>query len=242
MNDAAEFILAQFSGLGYASVFFGIILEGLGLPIPGEVVLLLTGHMVSTGALSFTPAILVAAASAVLSDSAWYFAGRRGSTRVIALYCRFSFGGESCRDSAERTLRKFGPSSLIYARFIPGFRTVSAPMAGMSGMPYRSFLLYDGIGALLWAIVGITSGVLFARETAGLASWIENSGQPLLYLAATAGIAFALFGLWMSRRSGRVAADTGACNSSQTSNTKQLSAEARLGQGITNGCSPPDDL
>lgn len=140
MNDLTSQILAFFLRFGYGSVFVGVMLDNIGVPIPGELVLILTGHMVEKGNFTFTAAVLVAAAGAVLSDSVWFFAGRWGSKRFVRLYCKVSFGSGGCVERTEHNLRRFGAPSLIYARFIPGFRTFAAPMAGMSGVPYRSFL------------------------------------------------------------------------------------------------------
>lgn len=203
MNDITTQILAFFLRFGYGSVFVGVMLDNAGIPIPGELILILTGYMVEKGAFAFAPAVLVAAAGAVLSDSVWFFAGRWGSTRFIRLYCKCSFGSRGCVETTERNLRRFGASSLIYARFIPGFRTFAAPMAGMSGVPYWAFLLFDGIGAVLWASLGVTTGVVFAREIPAMADRIEDSGKLLLFLAAGAIVLFLLLKWWMRQRHGQ---------------------------------------
>ncbi|MBI1984142.1 MAG: DedA family protein [Acidobacteria bacterium] len=165
--------------------------------------MILTGYTVERGFFAFAPAVLVAAAGAVVSDSAWYFTGRWGSRRFIKLYCKCSFGSGSCVERTERNLRRFGAPSLIYARFIPGFRTLAAPMAGMSGVPYRAFLLFDGIGAVLWASLGVTTGIVFAREIPALAGRIEDSRRLLLFLAAGAVVLFLLLKWWMRQRHGQ---------------------------------------
>lgn len=203
MNEITTQILAFFLRFGYGSVFVGVMLDNAGIPIPGELVLILTGYMVETGAFAFAPAVLVAAAGAVLSDSAWFFAGRWGSKRFIKLYCKMSFGSGSCVERTEHNLRRFGAPSLIYARFIPGFRTFAAPMAGMAGVPYPSFLLFDGIGALLWAILGVATGFVFAREIPALTGRIEDAKVLSFYLAASAVLLFILMKWWIRRRHGQ---------------------------------------
>lgn len=202
MNDITSWILDFFLRFGYGSVFVGVMLDNLGLPIPGELVLILTGYMVEKGAFALLPAILVAAAGAVLSDSAWFFAGRWGSKRFIKLYCKCSFGSRNCVERTEHNLRRFGAPSLIYARFIPGFRTFAAPMAGMAGVPYYFFLLFDGIGAILWASLGVTTGIVFAREIPALAGRIEDSRGLLFFLAAGAVVLFLLLKWWTRQRHG----------------------------------------
>ena len=174
MNDLVELIYSFFTQFDYAAIFVGVMLDNAGFPVPGELVLLITGSLVARGDFSIVPAVFVAAAGALLSDSGWYFAGRLGSRRLIGLYCRVSFGSSACLTRTELNLTRFGPGSLIYARFIPGFRTFAAPMAGMSRVPYLRFALYDGIGALLWATLGVWTGSVFAQTITQLVTVVSS--------------------------------------------------------------------
>ena len=204
MNEIVELIYSLFGRFGYGAIFFGVMLDNAGFPIPGELVLLITGSLVANGDFSMAAALTIAASGAFLSDSGWYFAGRLGSKRLIRLYCRVSFGSTACLAKTERNLARFGPLSLVYARFIPGFRTFAAPMAGMSGVPYRWFALYDGIGALLWATLGIWTGSVFAREFTLIAGRFKDVQLILVYLAATGLVLFVLIKWLVRRRHGRV--------------------------------------
>jgi len=71
-------------------------------------------------------------------------------------------------------------------------------MAGMSGVPYRWFALYDGIGALLWATLGIWTGSVFAREFALIAGGFKDVQLIFVYLAATGLFLFVLV-KWLVR-------------------------------------------
>ncbi|OGA46910.1 MAG: hypothetical protein A3F74_03740 [Betaproteobacteria bacterium RIFCSPLOWO2_12_FULL_62_58] len=203
VNEIVDLIYSLFSRFGYATVFLGVMLDNAGFPIPGELVLLITGSLVANQEFSFAAAVVVAAAGALLSDSGWYFAGRLGSKRLIRLYCRVSFGSTACLAKTERNLARFGPFSLVYARFIPGFRTFAAPMAGMSGVPYRWFALYDGIGALLWATLGIWTGSVFARELTLIVDRFKDVQLIFGYLAATGLLLFVLVKWLVRDRHGR---------------------------------------
>lgn len=203
MNEIVEPIYSLFARYGYGALFLGVMLDNAGFPIPGELVLLFAGSLVATGDFSIAPAVIVAGAGALLSDSGWYLAGRLGSTRLIRLYCRVSFGSTACLAKTERNLARFGPLSLVYARFIPGFRTFAAPMAGMSGVPYRWFALYDGIGALLWATLGIWTGSLFAREFALIVDRLKDVHLIIAYLGITGLLLFLLMKWLVRLRHGR---------------------------------------
>lgn len=203
MNDIVELIYSFFARFGYAAIFFGVMLDNAGFPVPGELVLLVVGSLVDRGEFALVPAILVAAAGALLSDSAWYFAGRLGSRRLIHLYCRVSFGSTACLVKTEQNLTRFGPRSLIYARFIPGFRTFASPMAGMSGVSYPRFVLYDGIGALLWASLGVGTGAVFAQRIMHIVAGFQDVQLIVVYLAASGLLLFLLMKWLVRRRHGR---------------------------------------
>lgn len=203
MTEIVELIYSFFGRFGYGALFLGVMIDSVGFPIPGEVVLLFAGSLVASGDFSMAPAIIIAATGALLSDSGWYFAGRFGSKRLIRIYCRVSFGSTACLAKTERNLARFGPRSLVYARFIPGFRTFAAPMAGMSGVPYRQFAFYDGIGALVWAALGIWTGSVFAREFTLIVSRFKDVQLVFIYLAVTGLLLFMLMKWLVRRRHGR---------------------------------------
>ncbi len=203
MNDIVGLIYSLFSRFGYGAIFFGVMLDNAGFPMPGELVLLFAGSLVAHGDFSTAPTVVIAALGAFLGDSGWYFAGRLNSKRLIGLYCRVSFGSAACLARTEVNLARFGPRSLIYARFIPGFRTFAAPMAGISGVPYRWFALYDGIGALLWASLGVLTGSVFAREFTLIAGRFQDAQLIFVYLAATGLVLFVLVKWLVRRRHGR---------------------------------------
>jgi len=195
-------ILALFLRFGYASIFVGVVLDNAGFPFPGELVLILTGYLIERGVFAFFPAVAVVVSAAILSDSVWYFAGRSGSKRFIRLYCRLSFGSAGCIERTAHSLTRFGAPSLIYARFVPGFRTFAAPMAGMSGVPYLSFLVFDAIGAALWASVVVGIGIAFAREIPAVLVQIDDAKGLFFAFAATVVMLWILMKWWRRLRHG----------------------------------------
>ncbi|MDD2833349.1 MAG: DedA family protein [Methylotenera sp.] len=208
MESVAHQTFALFLQYGYLAIFFGVMLDNSGFPMPGEIILLLAGSLVASGDFALAPAVLAAATGALLSDSLWYAIGRSGSRRIIQVYCKMSFGSGACMAKTEDQLLHFGARSLIYARFIPGFRTFAAPMSGMSGVPYRLFCLYDGIGAILWASLGVSLGMTFASQINIMIGHLEHSRIVLLYLAGSLLLLFLLM-KWLIRvRHGRASLDT----------------------------------
>lgn len=197
MNEFTTFLFGLFAHYGYFAVFVGVMLTNAGVPMAGELTLLVAGSMLATGHLDVAPTLLVGASAALLSDSLWYAVGRMGSVRLIGLFCKVSFGSTACVAKTADTLVRFGPRSLILARFIPGFRTFAVPMAGISGMSYSRFALYDSIGALLWAGVVIFAGWWFAHRLASLVGQIDNVRLAVLGLAGAGLLLFVLMKVWV---------------------------------------------
>ncbi len=197
MNEFTAFLFGLFAHYGYVAVFVGVMLTNAGVPMAGELTLLVAGSVLATGHLDAAPTLLVGASAALLSDSLWYVVGRMGSVRLIGLYCKVSFGSTACVAKTASTLMRFGPRSLILARFVPGFRTFAAPMAGISGIRYGRFALYDGIGALLWAGVVIFAGWWFAHRLASLVGQIDNVRLAVLWLGGIGLLLFVLMKVWI---------------------------------------------
>jgi len=203
VKDFVSQIFALFSQYGYGAVFAGVMLDNVGIPMAGELTLLIAGSLVANGSLAWLPTVLVATAAALGSDSIWYGIGRVGAVRLVRVYCRMSFGSAACLTRTEEMLMRFGPRSLIIARFVPGFRTFAAPMSGISGLPLPRFLLYDGIGALLWSSTVVTSGMLLANQINKIVGHMESARYVMLVLAGSLLTLFIMMKIWVRMRHGR---------------------------------------
>jgi membrane protein DedA with SNARE-associated domain len=168
-------VIPLLQSYAYGGLFLAVLLDTIGLPMPGEVVLLAAGFLVSTGRLEPIPAILVAALGAVLGDSVTYWLGRRagvaGERRLVGLYCTWTactLGSAHCVERAEGLLRRFRGWIVLVAKFIAGARVFVPPIAGASALSFRRFLLFDAAGSLLWAapFIGVGAALGLQRETA----------------------------------------------------------------------------
>ena len=157
MPIAIEF----FVGHAYAILFLWVLVEQLGLPIPSVPLLLTAGTLSATHRVSAFSALLSVVAACLISDSAWFLMGRRYGSRVIRLLCKFSFEATTCIAKTEGYFSRRGAVTLLFAKFVPGLSTVSAPIAGQGGMPYVDFLVYDISGTLLWSVSCLFAGRFF---------------------------------------------------------------------------------
>jgi len=150
-----------FVGHAYAILFLWVLVEQLGVPVPSIPLLLTAGTLSATHRVHFTSALLAVVAACFISDSTWYALGRRYGARVIRVLCKLSLEASTCVAKTEGYFIRRGAETLLFAKFVPGLSTVSAPIAGQTGMAYSRFLLYDLSGTLLWSLSFIFGGFFF---------------------------------------------------------------------------------
>ena len=153
MNATIEFLQAY----GPMLVFTSVLLEQAGIPVPCTPWLIASGALARLGHGTLALPIALAAVAASIGHLAWFFAGRRWGSRVLRLVCRISLEPDICVQRTENAFTRYGARALIIAPFIPGLTTLAPPLAGMSGMPMRRFVVLDLVGDLLWVstFVGI---------------------------------------------------------------------------------------
>ena len=129
---------------GLVVVFAAVFAEGLGLPIPSfAFVLIAAGSLYESGRASPLEVTLVAFAAGLLADLFWYWAGRRFGYRLLGILCRISISPDSCVQRTESVFTRWGSSTLIVARFVPGLSVVAQPLAGAVRQAWRTFLIFD---------------------------------------------------------------------------------------------------
>ena len=174
---------------GYLLVFGWVLAEQLGVPVPSVPLLLAVGAIAAAGGLNPWVAVGLAVVASVAADGAWYELGRRRGSQVLRFLCKVSLQPDSCVRRTEGTFEKYGASSLLLAKFVPGLNTAAPPMAGATRMPFARFALFDAGGALLWSGAAVLAGFVFASQIDELASMlmrVGNSAGILLLVAAFA--------------------------------------------------------
>ena len=138
--------------------FFGIIFAESGLFfgffLPGDSLLFTAGFLASQDILNIWVLVPVFFVAAVLGDSVGYSFGRRVGRRIFNRDDSFFFHKKHI-DRAEKFYEKHGKKTIIIARFVPVVRTFAPIVAGIGKMDYSTFLAYNVIGGVLWA-VGLT--------------------------------------------------------------------------------------
>jgi membrane-associated protein len=153
-----------FSKYGYWVVFFGVMLENAGIPIPGETVLLFAGFLAYHQKIDLVPSILVAIAGATIGDSVGFLIGLLGGRAFVDRFIRRSPAVRRSFDYSQTLFLKYGQWAVFIGRFITGLRMFAGIIAGLFRMRYRRFLFFNFTGATIWAIAVTYVGFLFGNS------------------------------------------------------------------------------
>ncbi|MGW5774136.1 DedA family protein [Streptomyces longwoodensis] len=172
----------------YAVVGLVIGLESLGIPLPGEIILVSAALMASQHG-DINPVILgtCATVGAVVGDSIGYAIGRKGGRPLLAWLGRKfpRHFGEGHVATAERSFEKWGMWAVFFGRFIALLRIFAGPLAGVLHMPYWKFLIANVLGGIVWA--GGTTAVIYSVGVVA-ESWLKRFSWLGLVLAVLIGL------------------------------------------------------
>jgi membrane protein DedA with SNARE-associated domain len=166
---------------GYLAVFFGVMLESAGVPLPGETVLLASGALAHEGILDPGDALLFGTLGAVTGDQIGYWVGRKGGRPFVLRWGRYVFITPERLGRAEIFFDRHGGRAVFLARFVAGLRVFGALVAGISRMPWGRFALYNVLGGTVWATVAVALGYFLWASIGLIEHWV---GQFSLLLVA----------------------------------------------------------
>ena len=177
-------------------VFATTLAARIGAPVPASPVLLIAGALAVPGQISWVAVLVVAIVANVLGDGAWFLAGRAYGHRVMRLLCRISLSPDSCVRQSESIITRWGGSSLIAAKFLPGISVVAPPMAGAIGMSMALFLGYEILAAAIWAALYLGIGALFHREIGQVLELLAGMGLAAGIALGALGVAYLGLRAW----------------------------------------------
>jgi undecaprenyl-diphosphatase len=171
----------------------------LGVVVPGELALVLGGALAHQGRVPLWAAVAAGAAGAVVGDSVGYAVGRTVGERLLARIPRRLVQPRQV-ERATALLRRLGGRAVFVGRFTAALRALVPGLAGVAGMPYRTFLVWNLAGGVLWATGFVLLG--FAAGPAwGTAERVAGGAGLVLLAVVVAGVAAAA--LVRRRRSAR---------------------------------------
>jgi membrane protein DedA with SNARE-associated domain/rhodanese-related sulfurtransferase len=179
-------------------VFLNVLLEQGGIPIPAYPTLLVAAALAASSSYRPYQIVAVAVAAALIADLLWYLMGRRLGYRVLGTLCRVSLSPDSCVRRTRSLFTRYGPASLAFAKFVPGFGLLATALSGASRTPLRIFVAFDLLGALLWSSLAVILGVAFRTAIDDVLTVLTDLGKWGLLLIVVA-LACYVFAKWWQR-------------------------------------------
>jgi membrane protein DedA with SNARE-associated domain len=185
---------------GYWALFALVAAESLGVPLPGETALIIAGTYAGTvHHLNPWLIFLVASAAAIIGDNIGFWIGDKGGYRLARRYGSKVRLDERKLKTARYLFDRHGATVVFFGRFVSILRTYAAFLAGTSQMRWRTFLLANAAGGIVWAGVYTLAAYLAGnalQRTSGMVTWI---------LGGAAIVAIAVVWLLIRRQASRLA-------------------------------------
>jgi membrane protein DedA with SNARE-associated domain len=176
-------------------ILFGVVmLESMGVPMPGETALVASAlYSGATHRIDIASVVGVAATAAIIGDNIGYLIGRSIGLRLIVRYGRHVGLDERRLKVGQYLFLRHGGKIVFFGRFVAFLRALAAVLAGANVMPWRHFLIMNALGGIIWASLFGFGAYFFGEEAKRLAG-------PIGLLLLVAALAIAVAGVLFFRR------------------------------------------
>jgi membrane-associated protein len=182
---------------GYWAVAVALLSESAGIPVPGEITLLLASFLAyHEHRLQLGWIIVIATAATTLGGDLGYAVGHYGGRPLLDRYQNFFQIPPSMMKRGERMFARYGAAAIFFARFVFGVRIFAGPLAGVLRMRLRAFALYNFLGAVVWVTFIASAGYLFGQHWRTLLRTMQRFNIAVLIVA----VGVVLFLWWRYRR------------------------------------------
>jgi membrane protein DedA with SNARE-associated domain len=196
MAEMLQFVVAY----GYVLLFFWVLAEQAGLPIPASPLLLAVGALAGQHQLNFVLAAVIAATGSLVADTFWYCFGKRKGAVVLSWLCKIALEPDSCVRRTSSTFTRLGYRTLLVCKFIPGLNTAAPALAATAGIELPQFILFDWLGALFWASTFAGLGLLFSKQLDRVADDVARFGSWSIVLLIAAAVGYIAFKFYQRQR------------------------------------------
>ena len=190
MPDLAHHLARLLQLYTYPVLVLLVLLESLGIPLPGEIALVTAAAYASNGLISIYIVILLAAIGATVGGALGYWIGNKGGLPLVKRYGGYVGVRESHIERAHAFFERNGAKTVLFGRFIALLRTWAAVIAGAACMSFTKFVAYNTIGSIVWAIVFGWLGYYFGRDLPLLERYISHASFAVLLAVAIGVVVF----------------------------------------------------
>jgi membrane protein DedA with SNARE-associated domain/membrane-associated phospholipid phosphatase len=178
---------------GYVLVAVFLTVEAAGVPIPGESALVTAAAFAGRGTMHIVGVIIAASVGTIAGGHIGYWLGARGGAKLVAMHGRWIGLNEKRLETTRRFFEQHGAKTVASGRFVAFVRSFMGIFAGLTGMPLRTFALYNAIGGVVWVLTFSSLGYAFGRNLPRLIHYI---GRVSLLLAILIALITAIVFMW----------------------------------------------
>ena len=186
---------------GYLAVAALVLVEDFGIPVPGETILIAASLYAGAGRLNVVLVGVIATLAAIIGDNIGFAIGHFGGRALALRYGKYIFLTAERLDKAEYFFDRHGGKIIVAARFIEGLRQANGIVAGITGMHWKKFVVFNALGAALWVGVWVTLGYVAGNHIITIYDQITR--YSLYLLIALVVVVAALIARWLLRRRAR---------------------------------------
>ncbi|HEY2920750.1 MAG TPA: DedA family protein [Candidatus Binatia bacterium] len=174
---------------GYGVIAAAVMAEGLGIPTPGQTLLMAGALEAAKGRINIAWLLFLVTAAATVGNSIGYAIGRWGG-RAVLNKLKVNTARQQRLDDI---FKRRGGGVILLARFVDGLRQLNGIIAGIMHMPWWTFTVYNAAGALLWTCAWGLGTYYLGRDIHVIAAFLHRHGRLLYVLSATAFVALMLY-------------------------------------------------
>ena len=196
-HSVSHFVRTFVVDYGYWAVALMLLCENAGLPVPGETTLLVASFLAySEHKLQLGWIVTIGTLAATVGDNLGFVLGHYGGRALLERYHDFLRIPQSARARGEQLFARYGSCTIFFARFVFGMRVIAGPLAGVLGMPWRAFAIYNFLGAVVWVSFIAAAGYLFGRHWRALVRNLTRFNIAILVVV----VCVVLYLWWRQRR------------------------------------------
>ncbi|MFA7252956.1 MAG: DedA family protein [Patescibacteria group bacterium] len=149
----ANAVIETIDFAGYAGIFFLMLVESCGIPMPSEVIMPFSGFLVFEGKMTLLAIVLYGALGNLVGSWLAYWIGYKGGRPLIEKYGKYFLISKHDLDLADKWFQKWGDWTVFIGRLLPVVRTYISFPAGVAKMDFKKFSIYTFLGALPWTLL-----------------------------------------------------------------------------------------
>jgi membrane protein DedA with SNARE-associated domain/membrane-associated phospholipid phosphatase len=178
---------------GYVLVAVFLMIEAAGIPIPGETALVTAAAVAGNGTMHILGVMIAAAVGTIAGGHIGFWMGVRGGHAILTKYGRFVGLNAKRLETTRKFFDQHGAKTVATGRFVAFVRSFMGIFAGLSGMPLRTFAVYNAVGGVVWVLTFSLVGFVFGRNLPRLIHYI---GRVSLVLAVLIALIVGVVFLW----------------------------------------------